>query len=255
VDNCVPVRTEIGKTTTIALRAVAAFVFPDCCVNCGAAVPPGARHLCGACRRELVVSARVAPAPRGSAIDGVSYVLPFEGPASALIRALKYDHRVSLARDLAEMVLPEVRRLAAGGSDALVPVPLHRTRRRERGFNQSELLAGALAVSTGLPVRLWLSRTRATRTQTDLPRRYRLRNVEGAFAGEPSLTGARVIVLDDVVTTGATLAAACGAALAAGAAEARALAVAGPNPEAAVTGPNPDAAIAEPLPVEAGESG
>lgn len=166
-------------------------------------------------------------APPGSRIDRVSYAMSFAGPTRTLLRALKYDHRLSLSRELAGVTAPEARRLAGGSVDAVVPVPLHRSRRRERGFNQSELLTRALAEILGLPVQCALVRVRATRTQTDLTRRERLRNVSGAFAAPSRLDGARLLVVDDVVTTGATMAAACAAALDAGASEAVGLAVAG----------------------------
>ncbi len=211
------------------VRAAASFVFPDCCLSCSAPVPAGERHLCPACRAALRPGRFTTRAPAGSPIDRVLYVLPFRGPARDLVRALKYDHRLSVAGELGRLVLPEAARLTECGVEALVPVPLHRTRRRERGFNQSELLASAVGEPLGLPVALALRRVRATRTQTDLPRGRRLRNVEGAFEATRSLAGMSVVVVDDVVTTGATIAAACSAALEAGASAVAAMAVAGPD--------------------------
>ena len=121
----------------------------------------------------------------------------------AIVHALKYEGRRSLARPLAAM-------MSARGADMLagacwvVPVPLHPSRRRERGFNQ----AADLARHLGAPVRQVLRRHRATGTQTGLPAAQRHRNVRGAFA----LTGRRegladsvVVLVDDVSTTGATL--------------------------------------------------
>jgi ComF family protein len=100
---------------------------------------------------------------------------------------------------------------------ALVPVPLAAKREKQRGFNQSERLAAALAPRWGVPVwRDALSRTRYTETQTRLTPGERLRNVSGAFRVPPSarnlLRGAHVVLVDDVVTTAATLNA-CAAAL------------------------------------------
>ena len=103
---------------------------------------------------------------------------------------------------------------------AVVPVPLAESRRRERGFNQSERLAAALAARWSLP--LWtdaLERARATRTQTRLTPAERLANVSGAFrvrdSARPRLANQHVVLVDDVVTTAATLNA-CAAALVAG---------------------------------------
>jgi ComF family protein len=90
------------------------------------------------------------------------------------------------------------------GAQAAVPVPLHRSRRRQRGFNQAEDLAEAL----GIPVVTALRRVRATPSQVALPAARRHRNVRGAFAvtrNAASLAGMRVVLVDDVATTGATL--------------------------------------------------
>ena len=133
------------------------------------------------------------------------------GPAGAMVHALKYDGWARVADDLAARLarlhwprdVEEERR-------ALVPVPLSGTRMRERGFNQSERLARALARSWRVPV--WddvLERARDTRTQTRLTPGDRLRNVSGAFrataAARARLAGAHVVLVDDVVTTAATL--------------------------------------------------
>lgn len=132
-----------------------------------------------------------------------------DGPAKNLVHALKYGGwRVAatpMAAVLVALVGGRVRRL-----DALVPVPLGRTRRRERGYNQAAELARALGRAAGVPVLEGaLRRTRETRTQTRLAPAGRWRNVNGAFAaaGEP-LHGMHVALVDDVVTTGATLGAA-----------------------------------------------
>jgi ComF family protein len=105
---------------------------------------------------------------------------------------------------------------------ALVPVPLAADRERERGYNQSALLARALAPHWNTPV--WedvLQRTRATGTQTRLTPEERRRNVSGAFAARadagPRLRGAHVVLVDDIITTGATLAACANALFAGGA--------------------------------------
>jgi ComF family protein len=135
-----------------------------------------------------------------------------------VVHALKYQgwHRVAaeLAARMARVPWPvDVVEERA----ALVPVPLSRKRRRERGYNQRERLAAALAVHWGLPVlENVLQRSRHTQTQTRLTPGERLRNVSGAFrpadSARTALRGAHVIVVDDVVTTAATLNA-CAAAL------------------------------------------
>jgi ComF family protein len=120
-----------------------------------------------------------------------------------VIHALKYDGRRSLARPLAALMRDRGAAMLAG-ADCVVPVPLHRSRRRHRGFNQADDLARHI----GLPVRRALARVRATPTQTGLPAARRHRNLRGAFAPTchaRGLAGAVVVMVDDVSTTGATL--------------------------------------------------
>jgi ComF family protein len=155
----------------------------------------------------------------GDARDRVvaRYALPFGGPARALVHALKYSGRRGAAGILVSAAADEARAAARASVDALVPVPLHPSRQRERGFNQAEVLARGLAAFLDVPVAAGcLARTRATRTQTGLERGQRAVNVRGAFAAAPPPGVARVLLVDDVVTTGATLSEAAAALAAAG---------------------------------------
>ena len=139
----------------------------------------------------------------------VSAVWLDDGPARRLVHALKYQGwRVAAAPMAARIRAAAGQRLAA--LDALVPVPLGAARLRERGHNQAALLAHALGAALGLPVLEGaLRRTRETRSQTRLAPVERRRNVAGAFApGGPRPRGLNVALVDDVLTTGATLGAA-----------------------------------------------
>lgn len=142
--------------------------------------------------------------------------------SSAVVHALKYHGwqgvAGGMARRMARLAWPEdVRRERA----LVVPVPLAAARERERGFNQSLLLATALARAWGIPASpLTLRRARATETQTRLTPEERRANVRGAFraaAVAPPLRGRHVVLVDDVVTTAATLNACAEALLAGGA--------------------------------------
>jgi ComF family protein len=144
------------------------------------------------------------------------------------IRRLKYGSRPDLAGALAEVVRRAVR--ATGlDVDVIVPVPLHRARRIERGYNQSALLASRIAREVGARV-AYRALRRSTRTgpQVGLDRAARLANVRAAFVvrAPAEIDGRRILLVDDVCTTGATLAACAEALRAAGAREVVAIVVA-----------------------------
>ena len=148
----------------------------------------------------------------------------YEGALRSIVHAFKYEGRRSLARPLAALMRARGADVFDGAA-AVVPVPLHASRRRASGFNQADDLARRL----GLPVVRALRRTRATATQADLPAARRHANVRGAFAptGEALAVQGRIIVLiDDVSTTGATLESCARSLKACGADEVRAMTVA-----------------------------
>ena len=189
----------------------------------GAACPcglplPGAVARCGRCRRGL------SPFARGASLG------PYEGSLRVLLHELKYRGRRRLATRLAETLLQEpAARAVVEGADALVPVPLHPRRRRERGFNQAELISAAISRTTGVVVLgKALVRRKDTAPQTGLSASARRGNVRGAFAvrRQAQVAGRCVVLVDDVLTTGATAQACAQALREAGATEVRLLSVA-----------------------------
>ena len=156
--------------------------------------------------------------------------LKFSSARSAVVAAgvvLEVIHRFKyqqarwfepfLAGLLVEAALPELPR---DRWDFIAPVPLHPVKERERGFNQAVCLAERLSAATGIPLNTGLlRRVQPTRTQTQLTRGERAANVRRAFAARPGLklAGERIVLVDDVFTTGATTSACAGALLAAGA--------------------------------------
>jgi ComF family protein len=173
------------------------------CAGCGAVAET---VLCAGCLGAWV------PAPP---LAGVTATGAMAGPARLAIHQLKYRGRRRVAPALASLLAP----LVPDGPWTVVPVPLHRRRLRARGFNQAGLLARALARQRGWPYLDALERTRETAPSPGLGRAERERNLSLVFRARRPLAGRRVLLVDDVLTSGATAAAARLALLAAGAAE------------------------------------
>jgi len=196
--------------------AVLDLLLPPACAGCGrygAAICLG----CRAGLRRLGSAADQFLAPDPSLVVGDALILGLAAfahrdAAQRILRRLKYGGGRRLAGPLAEMALPALRRLlAVTGPATLVPVPLHRSRQRDRGYNQAELLATELARRANVAVWSALVRRRATQRQHGLDRATRLRNLRQAMAvsavpppeGIPG--GPTVVLVDDILTTGATL--------------------------------------------------
>jgi len=220
------------------LRTLADLLFPRACVVCERLLDYGEHEMvCGRCwaRLPLLPSPRCdrcGHPTRGEKCRWCELLPPYvraarsvcyaAGPIGlGIVHALKYNGWYRVAQDMAvRMSRVDLPLDVAEERRALVPVPLSEKRIRERGYNQSAHLATSLARRWSLPV--WddvLTRVRHTETQTRLTPGDRLRNVSGAFSAPPSarqkLRGAHVVVVDDIVTTAATLNS-CAAALCAG---------------------------------------
>jgi len=150
-----------------------------------------------------------------------SAVFEYGGPVADAIQRFKYDGRSELGAKLGSLMADRAQSWA-GEVDAVVPVPLHWRRRRSRGYDQAALLARPVANALGIPALLrGLRRVRNTPSQVDLPHRERQRNIAGAFAPWRLGELQRVLLIDDVRTTGATLRAASAALRAGGVCEVR----------------------------------
>jgi ComF family protein len=184
--------------------------------------------LCGICAQPVDPAGPPHGCRRASAaLTTIFAVGAYMGPLREAVHALKYHGRHGVAATLAALLAPAVAPFLQEG-DLLVPVPLHPTRERARGYNQSAILASELQYL--LPVEVAtaaLRRTRATADQTALSADQRAANVRGAFAARAdAVSGRRIWLLDDVYTTGATLRASAQALRAAGAREVRGAVVA-----------------------------
>lgn len=146
--------------------------------------------------------------PRGHMHDIYAFG-PYADPLRACIKTLKYDGETRLAERLGTLLAQTYQRFQLE-ADVLLPVPLHPARQRLRGFNQALLLARVCSRLTGVPVNEELIRQRATQAQVSLTGRSRQQNVMGAFlyvstAATPGVANRKILIIDDVCTTGATL--------------------------------------------------
>jgi ComF family protein len=190
----------------------------EACFLCAA--PAAALSLCGECLSALPRAKRpgcpqcALPTSDGNvcgrclkkppAFAATFAALDYRFPVDALVAAFKYGHRLALAPLFADLLHERLR--DAEAVDVLLPMPLAKLRMRERGFNQSAEIAKRLAAC--MEVELALAggrRVRETESQVALPWEARARNVRGAFACDLDLAGLRVAIVDDVMTTGATM--------------------------------------------------
>lgn len=204
-------------------------VFPPVCVQCREVVEgSGFRHICVKCAGQLdfvhAPSCTTCGSPFYGAVDG-ERICPhcdglhpafgagcttvlFKGPARALVIELKYHHGLHVLADIETIFARSAEVQAHVRGAVLVPVPLHPRKARERGYNQSALLAGVLARLAGGRVEELLRREVDTESQTAFDRKTRQANLKNAFALAPGagLTpGQKYVLVDDVFTTGSTL--------------------------------------------------
>ncbi|MBR4040543.1 MAG: ComF family protein [Clostridia bacterium] len=192
------------------------------CLCCDHALGSDAKNgVCGGCLRALDALARrqeelekqgVLPVPHGIRYIHAAFV--YEGQARMLIRRLKYESVRRAALALAQQMVF----LPSDEEEIIVPVPTDKGRERKRGFNQSSVLARHIGNTLGMQVTEALVRVDVRRPQTGLTGREREKNLVGCMAASEAVSGKRVLLVDDVCTTGATLREAARALLAAGAA-------------------------------------
>lgn len=236
---CNPIRHG-ASLLRAGLRGAIGIVYPPSCIACQAATGE-AQALCPTCWGDIGFIERPYCERLGTpfAIDlGEGLVSPaaiadppvftraravcrFDGTARELIHRLKYGDRTDLALTLGRMMAQAGRELLPN-ADLLVPVPLHRTRLWSRRFNQAAALAQIVSRQSGVPLApLALARVKRTRQQVGLTRPQRADNLQGAFkvppGARPQIEGRRILLVDDVLTTGATANAAARALLRAGA--------------------------------------
>jgi len=205
------------------LKSLADFVYPPICYGCDTEIDEGL--VCEGCRlalftHELAVCPKCGrPCTRTAETCGQCrtafslsrvralglYVPPFD----KLVQAFKYSGKTKVGELLGLALSALVQQdEVLSAADAVCPVPLHPARLRERGFNQSLLLAAAISISTSIPLAEYITRIKNTSTQTAKPKpEDRMKNLAGAFRlrSDARVGGKTVLLVDDVMTTGATL--------------------------------------------------
>ena len=226
------------RTVSRILGSLIDVLLPPTCAACGRE----GRYICETCKSSLPPlkkpHCRLCASPGTSltcswchamppAFDGVRAPYLMEGTAREIVYGLKYRNLRASAPELGRLMGAHLA-LEPVPADVLVPVPLHPRRERERGYNQSGLLAREVSKQSGIPMEpQLLRRIRNTRPQVSVEdHEERRRNMEGAFECAPEIGSLKVLLIDDVVTTGATMSACAGPLKAAGAASVWGLALA-----------------------------
>lgn len=214
------------------LKSAIMFLYPARCRHCGESLDPSDGHyICGSCWREvkfikkpycetcghpldpLAALPDVVPScnkcPENALFRKARSVTVYNSPAGTAFRLLKYQGKTIMAKPLADLMVEAMPAFfGMEDYDCIVPVPLHKKRRRKRGYNQVELIGEWLSSRTGIPMETHcLIKTVHTPPQVGLSYEERQRNVRGHFdvVNLPDLSGKRVLLIDDVLTTGATV--------------------------------------------------
>jgi competence protein ComFC len=216
------------------LRVLADLFYPERCVGCDRrasdvlcracfdALPGVGSTFCGRCGLPTAFATFVCEECKNVdfAFESARAPLKYEGVGKKIVHALKYRGYKRVGEKLATPLMLQV--LDETSYDAVVPVPLHRSRLRKRGFNQAELLARGVAEKMKATVSDTLEVVRSTRDQVELSAAQRRANVAGAYRATRPLRG-KILLVDDVFTTGATMSACARTLIRAGAQEVHAL--------------------------------
>lgn len=216
---CLPTVRHVAQQVWTGLIDL---VYPPRCLHCTSRAPTPELPLCSQCLGQperadaAAVMAHIErlPAPT-AALDAATALWRFDkgGALQRVQHALKYANRPRYGVALGHLMATALED-ATETADALVPIPLHRARYVERGYNQSTMLARGLHAASGVPVRTaWLTRPVATRSQARLARADRWANVAAAFrvTRPDAVDGATLVLVDDIITTGSTAVAAAAA--------------------------------------------
>lgn len=183
-------------------------LFPPRCIFCNEIIAPGTK-ICQKCAKEILPSGTVRCVPISVHNRKIScaFLYPYEGKVRDSILAYKFHGQKQYADFYAERLTKQVSEVfPEAGFDFVTSVPLSDERRKERGYNQSELIAKPIAAALNLPYLPCLQKIKKNQVQHLLNREQRMQNVRGVYGlcGD-SVKGKRILLVDDIVTTGSTL--------------------------------------------------
>jgi ComF family protein len=176
------------------------FLFPNTCLFC-LEVLANSEMICAVCRESL-------PRNPNLLAHGFEYLIaPFsyQEPISSLITDLKFNGKLKYAKLLGDLLSEAIRKNSAQFPDIIIPVPLHKKRLKERGFNQAHEIAKVIGKKLNIPLNIrGAIRIKNTKAQSNLKAKERHKNLENAFKANKNFTGKHIAIVDDVFTTGAT---------------------------------------------------
>lgn len=181
--------------------------FPPICYICDCYLHPGHKIICENCWSEIpAFDGKLDQSLSNRSFDNLFILFEFEDKVRQLIHLLKYKRHLTLAQYFALEAKLRFSVLKNRYYNEIIPVPLYKTRKRERGYNQSEEIANAMAKIFQIPVKSeHLLRIRPTSSQTKMSKEERERNVRKAFYCPVKLPGTNILLVDDVITTGSTV--------------------------------------------------
>ena len=184
---------------------LADLLFPPKCVFCGGLLPDGVRDLCPKCQRDLPWCAGQEALRFGETFALCVSPLHYRDQVRTSFHRYKFQGQSSYAGPYGRLMARCIQTHLDGQYDLITWVPLSRRRRRARGYDQGRLLAKSVARALGLPLLGVLEKSRENQCQHGLGRAARMENVKGAYRAGPGAEGKALLLVDDIVTTGATL--------------------------------------------------
>ncbi len=195
-------------------KAAAGIIYPARCSNCRDKLGPADANklICRTCLKKIVMNTPPFDREYGvkdARFDRAIWACAYEGTIKEIIHSFKYRHKIKLGRLLSGLMLNFIQeyRLPLTRCDYIIPIPLSLARLREREFNQAQIIAADISGALKIPLlNNALTRGRHSKPQAELSRQERLTNLKGAFAirREEELNGKDILLIDDVLTTGAT---------------------------------------------------